>query len=320
MRTSSAIAACFGCAFTLFVSASARADSVTAESIEWVLATCDRVVVGKAVKVGVVLDRDKQECQVVTVAVSKTLKGTAAARETFLVSQHVYRDFAKQWRDDGIPIVFCLNKHDAKSSSIPNDKFAWVLRHDQNNLDSANNADAILLGESKHEFTGCIPVVTRDCNVLTKPEAILKYLEKTLAAVPKNATPRSIKVDVPGDTPAKNRLCEDCGNQLIIPVDDQTEALGQDWCKARSPGRRRDGARILGQFKSEKNIAILKSLLNDPSASWEFVRHKKQYYVRRAAFDALRGFGLKLEQPVLEEPFEDRDVLVPDSEDRKPQK
>jgi hypothetical protein len=70
MRTSSAIAASVGCAFTLFVSASAHADYVTAESIEWVLTTSDRVVVGKVVKVGVVLDRDKQECQVVTVAVS----------------------------------------------------------------------------------------------------------------------------------------------------------------------------------------------------------------------------------------------------------
>ncbi len=318
MRTPSTIAACVGCAFILLISTSARADRVIAESIEWVLTTSDRVVVGKVVKVGVVLDRDKQECQVVTVAVSKTLKGAPAARETFLVPQNVYRGFAKQWMDDGIPIVFCLNKHDAKSSSIPKDRFGWVLRQDQNSLDSDIGIDAILLGESKREFTGCIPVVTRDCNVLTKPEPILKYLERTLAAVPKNATPRSIKIDVPGDTPAQNRLCEDCGNQLIIPVDDATEAMAQGWCKAMSPGRRNDGARILGQFKSEKNIAILKSLLNDPGAGWEFVRHKKQYYVRRAAFDALRGFGLKLERPILEEPFEGQTAPVPNFNDRKP--
>jgi len=249
------------------VSASAHSDYVTAESIEWVLTTSNCVVVGKVVQVGVVLDRDKKECQVVTVAVSKTLKGAPAERETFLVPQYIDRDFAKHWMDEEIPIVFCLNKHDGKSISIPNDKFAWVLRHDQNDV------DAILLGESKHEFTGCIPVLTRDCNVLTKPEAILKYLEKTLAAIPKNATPRSIKVDVPGDTPAHKRLWEDGSNELIIPVDDATEALGQDWCKARSPGRRRDGARILGQFKSEKNIAILKSLLDDPGVAWDMVRH-----------------------------------------------
>jgi hypothetical protein len=215
MRTSSAIAACVGCAFILLAPSSAPAQPVIAESIEWVLTTSARVVVGKVIKVGVVIDRDKNECQVVTIAISKTLKGAAADRETVLVPQYIYRGFAKQWMDEGIPIVFCLNKHDGKRISIPTDKFAWVLRDDHNSV------DAILLGESKNYFTGCIPVLTRDFKVLTKTDAIIKYLEKTIAALPKNATPRSVEVEVPDNTPVFEKLWSKSAVYLVIPGDDK---------------------------------------------------------------------------------------------------
>ena len=200
MRTSSAIAAYVACALIVLVSSSAHAQTAIAESIEWVLTTSARVVVGKVINVEVVLDRDKKECEAVTIAISRTLKGVAADRETVLVPQYIYRGFAKQWMDEGIPIVFCLNKHDGKRISIPTNKFAWVLR------DGHNRVDAILLGESKHHFTGCIPVLTRDFKVLTKTDAILKYMEKTIAANPKNVVPCSVMVEVPGNTPVFEKL------------------------------------------------------------------------------------------------------------------
>jgi hypothetical protein len=40
----------------------------------------------------------------------------------------------------------------------------------------------------------------------------------------------------------------------------------------------------------------------------ELVYRKKWYYVRQAAFDSLRALGAKVEQPVLEELLEGRDV------------
>ena len=128
MKRTSALAAWFGCTFIFLVSASTHAEIVIAESTEWVLATSDRVLIGTVIKVDSVTDRENQECQVVTIAISKTLKGTHKERETFLLYPYIYKDYAKQWKDEGIPIIFCLIKNDGKRISVPADKFAWVLR------------------------------------------------------------------------------------------------------------------------------------------------------------------------------------------------
>ena len=48
----------------------ASAEVVVAESIEWVLAKSDRVIVGRVVKVETVIDSDKREYEVTTVAIS----------------------------------------------------------------------------------------------------------------------------------------------------------------------------------------------------------------------------------------------------------
>ena len=68
------------------------------------------------------------------------------------------------------------------------------------------------------------------------------------------------------------------------------------------------------------NIAILKGLLTDPSTAeatryrsvagkieLELVYRKNVYYVRQAAFAALRELGVKMNRPVLEELLEGHD-------------
>jgi hypothetical protein len=46
------------------------------------------------------------------------------------------------------------------------------------------------------------------------------------------------------------------------------------------------------------------------------VYRKKLYYVRQAAFDALREFAVKVEKPVLEELLEGRDIADPKHDDQ----
>src|SRR5262245_12277157 len=128
MRSTSALVAWFGCGHLLLVPACAKAEVVVAESIEWVLATSDRVVVGKVTKVGKVSDQDNKECQAVTVAISKTLKGARTGHETFLLRPYIYSGCAKQWMDEGIPIIFCLIKNDGKRVPVPPKKFPGLLR------------------------------------------------------------------------------------------------------------------------------------------------------------------------------------------------
>jgi hypothetical protein len=77
-----------------------------------------------------------------------------------------------------------------------------------------------------------------------------------------------------------------------------------DWrCEYRA-----EGASALQYFRSRRNIALLKSLLND-SSYWE-IRYapagtsnmvNRIYAVRQNAYDVLRGWGVEEPKPVTSE-------------------
>jgi hypothetical protein len=142
-----------------------------------------------------------------------------------------------------------------------------------------------------------------------------------------------IHLAVPGDTAVYKKLWSGSAVYLTVPVDEKLELLGQKWCKSNSICERAEGAKILRYFKNEKNIGILKSLLNDPNSAestlhrtvpgrseLELVHRKKVYYVRQAAFDALRKLGSEVAKPVLEELLEGRDESDPTLKGRKTQR
>jgi hypothetical protein len=314
MRTSLAIIARAGCACLLLLPGKGRAEPVTAESIEWVLATSDRVVVGKVVKVDTVTAETGQNYQAITVAISRTLKGASAERDTFLVPPYVNTDFARQWMDEGVPIVFCAVKTAGPRAPIFASPFAWVLR------DNHNGTDTVLLGKSQHEWTGCIPVLTHEFDVLTDSDKIVNYLEKTVKASPNNKDVRSHQLEVPVDTAVFKRLYFLGTVHLIVPVDEQLEAAGRRWCRSESGRLRAEGAKALGYFNSRENADILRSMLNDPASMRRMAcdpepgqsgsepgRWTKVYYVRQAAFDSLRKFGAPVNEPILTELLEGQD-------------
>jgi hypothetical protein len=196
--------------------------------------------------------------------------------------------------------------------------------------EDGNHPDAVLLGKSKHFWTGCIPVLTRDFEVLTDTNAILQFVERTAKAAVKDCPPLSHTVDVPSGTAVYKKLWSRSSVRLVVPVDEKLEALGRSWCKSPSFWERREGAQILRHFKNETNTDILKALLADPSTlestmhrtvpgkiELELVYRKKLYAVRQAAFDALREFGVKVDRPVLEELLEGRDDPAPKLDEKK---
>jgi hypothetical protein len=309
-KHSHAIATLLSAALLLSLPANARARIVVAESIDWVLATSDRVFVGKVVNADKLIGRDNKEYELATVAISKTLKGTNADQETFLLPHYTDGPWVKQWMDEGIPILFCLVKNDGKRIPFSVEKVKWILR-DQ-------DGGAVLLGKSKHFWTGSLRVLTRDFEVLTEKEAILKFVERSLEKASKTHPPRSHTLDVPFNTAVFKEVSAKSAVKLIIPIDEQLEELGQIWCKSESPRQRSEGARILRHFKTKKNVEILKSLLGDPGTSeWLLPYRKKHYYVRQAAFDALRELGVNVDSPILEVPLDGRNEPDPKPDDRK---
>ena len=106
MRTfSSSLFACF-CLLGPFP-APVWAEPTHAESIEWVVADSDRVVVGKVVNVKRVVGKGTQPYELATVEVSKTLKGPPAGQVAFLLPSYG-EPVARQWLQSGVPSLFCL--------------------------------------------------------------------------------------------------------------------------------------------------------------------------------------------------------------------
>ena len=230
----------------------------------------------------------------------------------FLLPTHFYSGYAPQWKDEGVPIVFFLVRNDGRRVAVPADKCAWVLR------DDGTGVGAVLLGKSKNDWTGCIPALTCNFEVLTDQDDIVRLVERSVKAAGTGSVVRSHTVDVPDNTAVYQKLWSGSAVWLVVPIDAQLEELGRRGCKAESPLERSDGAKILRHFRNEKNIGLLKSLLQDPSTSEEtahrivngtseVIYRKKRYYVRQAAYDALCEFGVKVDKPVLEELLEGRD-------------
>jgi hypothetical protein len=271
------------------------AEIFVGESIEWVTATSDRIVVGKVVKVEV--EGEKEPVEVATVAVSRTLKGKHADTVRFTLRRSSGPEVARGWQADGVPMLFFLvGEKD------------WALRYD------GNGHCAVLLGKSDRDSTHTMPVLTRDFKVLTEPEAILKRVEGAVAATPKDRKPQRHLVNVRGDSEVFTKCWGGSSVLLVVPVDADLEKQARAWCKSPSDEDRWEGAKVLKHFKNDENVRILKSLLDDPAISVSqtyqqvagqreptLVSRTKVYYVRAAAYEALRDFGVEVKKPVLEE-------------------
>ena len=119
-----AVVGCF-----LLLSAVANAVAIHAESIDWVLATSDRVVIGKVVDFSFVLDEKKEKCETFTIAISKTLKGEAADRVSVVMPSFIDIGYAQQWKEEEISLVFFLRKNNGKRVTVSPEKLPNVLDH-----------------------------------------------------------------------------------------------------------------------------------------------------------------------------------------------
>ena len=290
--------------------AGGAAEIAVGESIEWVAADSDRVLSGTVVRVDRVPGQDGKAYEVATVRVSRTLKGQPVAEVKFLL-----RDYngpvAKQWRAMKLPLLFFLVARERANEPGFPPGVEWVLRDDH------NNHRAVLLGKRDERWTFTIPVLTRDFDVLTEPDAILKRVETAVRAQPGGPKRRPHTLGVPPDTAVFKKLWARSAVFLTVPVDRELEALGRRWCRSPSYIERIDGAKILGHFKNEGNIKLLKALLADPDystaeaartvpgqAELVLLYRKRVYEVRRIAYETLRWFGVEVRRPVLEELLE----------------
>jgi hypothetical protein len=291
MKTSLISTVLAACVIGLNLPSAASAEVAVGESIEWVIADSERVVIGKVVKVETVAQHE-----VATVEVTKTIRGEHEPKVTFLLRRY-HGIVAKGWLEDGEPILFCLVGNDKPKGRDELPKgYDWVLRQD------GNHPSAVLLGKAKRQGPGPIDVFTRDFGVLTEPAAILKHVEVYAKSIPNNWKKKHTVLRAPSESAVYKKLWSGSAVLLMVPVDPQLETQGRQWCKSDSVETRVRGAKVLGNFKNDENVKILRPLLQD--AGYYTGDGKRRFVVRAAAYDALRSFSVKVEMPILEEPLD----------------
>jgi hypothetical protein len=288
----------------------ALAEIAVADSIEWAVRDSDWVLKGKVVAVKQATAKNGKACEVLTVAVAKTLKGTHAEQATFVLPDWI-GPIARDWQTEGNEMLFCLVRRDRHKDqdNVPATA-EWVIRTDH------IGPCAVMLGKTRLEWPRTMGVFTRDFRVLTDPKAITKHVENAIAAERRDAPAKSHAMDVPVGSAVFEKLWGGSAVLLVVPVDEQLEAAGRKLCASREYFDRVEGVKILRQFKNAKNIDILRSLLDDPNfsteeksrtvpgkAELELVYRKRVYEVRRLAYEALRDFDVRVDMPVIEIPL-----------------
>jgi hypothetical protein len=286
-----------GCVF-VSLPRNARAEIVHGESIEWVIADSERVVLGKVVKV-----ENVRGHEVVTVATSKTFRGKREAEVTFVVPESG-GEVAADWLKRGVPLVLCLVPRARYKGNTLLD-YDWVIRH--------GHGERSVIALDRDDPRNTTAVVTRDFHVLKDPDAIRKHIERYAQSIPPDWKKKSLALHVPSETPAFKHLWRRSNVILTVPADAGTEALGRTWCQDKDVYMRALGAHVLGEFKNEANVRTLKALLRDSgsdvvSGSQSFPKYvlrteDRVFPARAAAYHALREMGVEAERPVTEIPL-----------------
>jgi hypothetical protein len=311
----------------------------TAASLEWLVANSDVVVRASVdrikptpvvqVKEGVY--RNPEVWKTVTLKVHETLKGDPTESLTFVERTLAADGIYEGWRDAGREQLWLLVRQEKDGDDAEAPRVSASLRP------YGGGWSVIRLGPPVSEERGFSslppPIFTLDLKVLKEPKDILKAARAAVAETGKRERIHSHAVDLPrGIMQATGRSGD--VNRLIVLIDHRLEAVARHWIespeeiplrlgvikpedhktiKLYSDLLRAEGVRALRHFKSNKNVATLKGLLDDP-AFWLQRNEEddragiteKVYYVRQAAFETLREWGVEVEEPVLKESLPQR--------------
>jgi Leucine Rich repeat len=102
--------------------------------------------------------------------------------------------------------------------------------------------------------------------------------------------------------------------RVTVPADERLERRALDELRSPDFRRREEGVRALRYFKSDENIARMKALLGDTLFAYltDPASHNRgheihRYDIRRAAYEALKCWGVHVPMPVIDET-----VWIPD--------
>jgi hypothetical protein len=261
----------------------AHAELIVADSLEWIAQDSDLILRGRLVSVTRLPRKvNGYTWSKVTMAVAETLRGAHKRTRVFSV-----RDGYSPGRWDkqrGEVLAFLVKPGRIKDT--PN-----ALR----NLPTARLS---------RTYSGW-PVINlrkiprdaalggRDFKVYKTRKAILAAI-KTAVAAPKRLS-RPVTVDAPFGSMVFKALYSGSAVWIVLPLDGETEKLGLRWARSQDMSQRVEAVKILRNFKSPRNIKLLRSLLGDKgyyTTTSSGKKAKRVYAVRRDACKALKAWAV----------------------------
>jgi hypothetical protein len=159
---------------------------------------------------------------------------------------------------------------------------------------------------------GRMEVLTADLKLLRDPEKVLQVAKETAQRAPAavkriHTFPLAVPREVIVGTKWETYYGSSGYLRLSVPVDQRLEKRAIDYLGSDSYQQRYEGVRALRYFKSDDNIARVKSLLGDPH--WGHLKDADEnggvevrwYGVRDEAFRTVRAWGVDMEKPVVRE-------------------
>lgn len=275
-----ALIAC-GIFWILATPAQAQPIVARADSIESMVINADLVFVARLVKIGDAQKIEGRDVYNTTIDVEQNLKQEVFNDEPYdRVQVEIPRDLA------------VLN--DWKESS----RRLLVLYDSQEHY--ATNVIELVPGKME--------VMQADFTLLREPDEVIRAakqaLERTSPAIERIHT---FSLYVPRERITGTQWEKYHGLILNVPVNTQLEKRAIEFTSSENYLEREQAARALRYFKSDDNIARLKSLLSDPG--WAYFRHPennngievRHYGIRKEVYQTLKSWGVEVEKPVIRE-------------------
>lgn len=244
-----------------------------AESIEYVVANADVVVIGKLTEWGDTKEILGSDWRNVTIAVKETLKGDTWQPLRVYVANP--ESVLSKWKDGTHRLLVAIQRDDTPTGTV------------------------IDLTDEKLE------TVTADFTFVRKPEDVVRIAKETVRRMPGVRRTLGVRIMLPYDAIGDTRWAGHHGLGVIVPVDDRLEKRAHEYIRGDDSIRRSDGIKALRFFKSDENIERLKMLLDDPDSG--YLRHPtnnmgvevRQFTVRKEAFETLEQWGVRVEKPIM---------------------
>ncbi len=287
---------------TLAASTRAQPLHYTVNTLEW-LAADSRVVVRATIAA---YDRQTDDSGLVrdtiVLRVRETLKGPHKPFHTFVINNRCYQDDLPRWKNSNCELLaFLIESKRIKSVGYEEEPEKLAAYELVPHYISHGRPALIELAVPEKPRTGLGSAFTMDFKTLSSPREILGHARAAVAAV------RPID-RLPSHTvrsPSEGAIID-----WVVPVDERLERRARKWTASSDLSLRTEGAKALGHFRSDENVAILKRLLDDASYSTE-VREEggrvipiaRVYEVRSAAYTSLGKLGIRVSKPVLRVPL-----------------